>query len=77
MAAANYRHIFSPTMVNEFTFGYAYTDGPIAFQGGSLKNLQRSTYGFNAGQLSPANNPLDLLPGMSFGGVQDAPSLIL
>ncbi len=75
MAAANYRHIFSPTMVNEFSFGYAYTDGPLAFQGGTLKNLQRSTYGFNAGQLNPAINPLGLLPAMSFGGVQDAPSL--
>ncbi len=75
MAAASYRHVFSPTMVNEFTLGYAYTDGPIAFQGGTLKNLQRSTYGFNAGQLNPVNNPLDLLPAMSFGGVQDAPGL--
>jgi len=75
MAAANYRHIFSPTMVNELTLGYAYTDGPISFEGDSLKNLQRRTYGFNAGQLSPSNNPLDLLPGMTFGGVQDAPSL--
>ena len=53
MASANYRHIFSPTMVNEFSFGYAYTDGPLAFQNGTLKNLQRSTYGFNAGQLNP------------------------
>jgi hypothetical protein len=75
MAAMNYRHVFSPTMVDELTLGYAYTDGPISFVGGSLKNLQGSTYGFNAGQLSPSNNPLNLLPGMSFGGVSDAPGI--
>lgn len=75
MVAGTYRHIFSPTMVNEFTVGYAYTDGPIAFQANSLANLQRNTYGFNAGQLSPSNNPLNLLPGLTFGGISDAPSL--
>ena len=38
MSAANYRHIFSPTMVNELTFGYASTKGPISFSGNSLSS---------------------------------------
>ena len=75
MAAANYRHIFSPTVVNELTFGYAYSGGPTQFAPGALEGIERGTYGFTAGQLSPSNNPLNFLPGMSFGGVQDAPTL--
>lgn len=75
MAAASYRHIFSPTMVNELTVGYAYTDGPLSFPNNSIASLQRNTYGFAAGQLSPSNNPLNLIPGFTFGGVSDAPSL--
>jgi len=76
MIAANYRHVFSPTMVNELTLGYAYTIQPTtSFPSGSLQTIQRNQYGFTAGQLNSANNPLNFLPGMSFGGVQDPPSL--
>lgn len=75
MAAIHYRHIFSPTMVNEFMIGYAWTFGPIDYTAAGLKGLQRTTYGFKAGELNPANNPLDLLPGMSFGGIVGAASL--
>jgi hypothetical protein len=74
-ASIHHRHIFSPTMVNEVMVGYAYTFGPPEIVGDSLKKLQRATYGFTAGSLNPSNNPLDLLPAMTFGGVVGAPSL--
>ncbi|MBI3684421.1 MAG: carboxypeptidase regulatory-like domain-containing protein [Acidobacteria bacterium] len=71
----HHRRIFSPTFVNELMFGYAYTFGPPVITDEDMKALQRSTYGFKAGSLNPANNPLDLLPAMSFGGVVGASSL--
>lgn len=75
MAAGHYTHIFSPTTINELTAGYAETYGPTTYTPSQLATIQRSTYGFNAGQLNASNNPLDLLPGLSFGGVTDAPSV--
>lgn len=73
MISIHYTHIFSPTTVNELTAGYAGTAGVPGFPSGPA-DVQRSTYGFTAGQLNPANNPLDLLPAMTFGGISDAPS---
>ncbi len=75
MVAIHHRHIFSPTLVNEFMVGYAYTFGPPSWSAEGIKGIQRSTYGFTAGSLTPANNPLDLMPGTTFGGVVGAASL--
>jgi hypothetical protein len=75
MVSIHHRHIFSPTLVNELMVGYAYTFGPPSWTDDGIKGLQRSTYGFNAGALTPANNPLNLMPVMSFGGVVGAASL--
>ena len=73
--SVRYRHIFSPTMVNELLAGYGYTFGPPEISDQDFKALQRATYGFTAGSLNPANNPLNLLPAMTFGGVIGAASL--
>ncbi len=76
MAAGHYTHIFSPTSINELMFGYAQDYGPTdSFSGNALASLQRNTYGFNAGQLNPASNPLNLLPGVTFAGVSDPPNI--
>ena len=75
MVSIHERHIFSPTLVNELMVGYAYTFGPPSWTDDGIKGLQRSTYGFNAGALTPANNPLNLMPVMSFGGVVGAANL--
>ena len=48
---------------------------PIRSRQDALASMQRGTYGFKAGQLNPANNPLNLLPGMTFSGVTDPPNL--
>src|ERR1051325_21725 len=37
-----------------------------------LSKLQRATYGINIPQTFPADNPLGVLPSMSFGGVTNA-----
>ena len=76
MVAGHYTHIFSPSTINELMFGYAQDYGPTdSFPGNALANLQRNTYGFNAGQLGPASNPLNLLPGMTFAGISDPPNI--
>ncbi len=75
MVSVHHRRIFSPTLVNEAMLGYAYNFGPPSWTGDGIKGLQRSTYGFNAGALTPSNNPLNLMPVMSFGGVVGAASL--
>jgi hypothetical protein len=76
MAAGHYTHIFTPTTINELTFGYALDYGPSdIFQSSQLGGIQRNTYGFNAGQLNPANNPQNFLPGMTFTGVTDPPNV--
>ena len=69
MISIHHRHIFSPTLVNEVMVGYAYTFGTPTWTDEGIKGLQRRTYGFNAGALTPTNNPLNLMPVMSFGGV--------
>ena len=76
MMSANYRHIFSPTLVNELIVGYAYTIQPTtSFAPGQFKSIQRDTYAFTAGQINPASNPLDLIPGLTFGGITDSPGI--
>jgi hypothetical protein len=68
----HYQHIFSPTLINEFTIGYVHSWHSYPVEASTLKGMQRDTYGFNAGALNPSNNPLNLLPAMSFGGVTGA-----
>jgi len=77
MVTGRYTHLFSPRIVNELTFGYAQMIGPTAknMTADVLKGIQQSTYGFNARQLNPANNPMNFIPAMSFGGVTGAAGL--
>ena len=77
MVSGHYTHLFSHSLINEAAFGYAQMFGPMAtdLSADVLKGIQRSTYGFNAGQLNPANNPMNFVPAMTFGGVTGAASL--
>lgn len=66
-------HTFSPTKVNEFTFGInraKQTVGPLN-QTGFDRNV-RSKIGLNLPQFYPAANPDDLIPNANFGGVPNA-----
>ncbi len=77
MGTVRWTHILSPTMVNEAVFGYAQLIGPTAtgLDESVLKGIQTNTYNYTAKQLNPASNPLNFLPGMSFGGVTGAASV--
>jgi len=71
MGTVHWTHIISPRLVNEAVFGYAQLIGPTAtgLDGSVLKGIQTTTYNYTARQLNPASNPLNFVPGMSFGGV--------
>ncbi|MBI4909597.1 MAG: carboxypeptidase regulatory-like domain-containing protein [Acidobacteria bacterium] len=61
--------ILSPTLVNEFTFGYSQRPEGERIPDGELKRNQRATIGFVTPQINPSANPLNLVPNVSFGGV--------
>jgi hypothetical protein len=67
-----YQRIFSPTLINEFNGSYSTRPLNNTIAPEDLKSVQRDTIGFRLGQLYPNNNPLGLIPNMSFGGVPNA-----
>jgi hypothetical protein len=70
-----FTYIFSPTLVNEATFGMnLWTEQQLVSQDG-IKLLQRANYGINIPQSYPKDNPLGLLPSMSFGGIPSAAAI--
>ena len=72
---ANFTYVFSPTLVNEALFGMnLWTESQLLTKQG-LANYQRTTYGINIAQSYPSDNPLGLLPAMSFGGITGAASI--
>lgn len=68
----NYQHIFSPTLVNEFTTGWTQHHGWDTIDPDQLAKIQGATTKFNPGQLYSPPNPLGLVPQASFGGVPNA-----
>jgi len=67
-----YQKIFSPTLINEFNGSYSTRPLNNIIGEEALQTIRRDTIGFRAGQLRPENNPLGLIPNMSFGGVPNA-----
>jgi hypothetical protein len=67
-----YQKIFSPTLINEFNGSYSTRPLNNVISEDALNTIRRDTVGFRAGQLRPENNPLGLIPNMSFGGVPNA-----
>jgi hypothetical protein len=71
-------YTLSPTVVIEFTGGIAGVNrNHIEPAGGTNfeKELNRSTLGINLPQIYPQNNPLNVLPSTSFGGVTGAANI--
>jgi hypothetical protein len=69
-------HAFSPTRVNDFTFGVnrgAQTEAPLTQAGSAANN--RADLKLNIPQFFPGSNPYDFIPNATFGGVSDAPAL--
>ena len=66
---ANFTYIFTPTLINEATVGMNLWTEEQQLSDKGLTAYQRATYGINIPQSYPKDNPLGLLPSMSFGGV--------
>ncbi len=64
-----FTYIFTPTLINEFTAGLNLWTEQQLISEKQLSLLQRKTYGIDITQTYPQDNPLGLLPAMSFGGV--------
>jgi hypothetical protein len=67
-----YQRIFSPVLVNEFTFGYSNRPERESYDEKGFERAQRDAVGFRPGQLTPSSNPLGVIPNMTFGGVSQA-----
>ncbi len=65
----NFTYIINPTLISETTLGLNLWTEDQKLTDAGLKAYQRATYGINIAQTYPKNNPLGLLPAMSFGGV--------
>jgi hypothetical protein len=72
-----YTHVFSPTLLNEFSLGGLSQPVDTVVTPNDLKTDQRSAVGFVAGQLYPAANPLGMIPNATFGGITGAANLDL
>jgi hypothetical protein len=72
--ALTLRHqsIFSPRLINEASFGFTLFPEYDVVPDSELARSQREPAGYKLGQFVPSANPLNLLPGASFGGVPNA-----
>lgn len=67
-------HTFSPTLINEVTFGVnRYRQKDFQPSGGSLDKVNRSKLGIDFPQFFPQFNPLNVIPNMTFGGIPNLP----
>jgi len=65
-------YAFSPTLLNELTVGTSGFGETQLYSNSDLKKAMKGATGYNLGQLVAANNPLNLLPAVSFGGISSA-----
>ena len=68
----NITYAFTPTVVNELNLGTAGWSEHQLYSASDLAKVTLSSGGFNLSSLYPGVNPLNLFPGVSFGGVTDA-----
>jgi Outer membrane receptor proteins, mostly Fe transport len=73
--AANITYFASPTLINELSIGVSRWTEDQAIADSELAKLQRDKLGIGLGQLYPGNNPLNLIPAATFGGVQNPVSI--
>lgn len=71
----NTTYPFSPTLINELNMGTSGWGEAQLYNKNDLAQLQQSPTGYNLGSLYPGNNPLNLVPSMSFGGISGAASI--
>ncbi len=62
-------YLFTPTLINETTVGINLSTEQHYLSDEGLALLKRATYGIDIRQTYPQDNPLGLLPAVTFGGV--------
>jgi hypothetical protein len=67
--AVNVTYMATPTLVNELSVGLSRWTEIQSISDSELARLQRDKLGIKLGQLYPKNNPLNVIPGASFGGL--------
>jgi hypothetical protein len=72
LVIARYQRVASPTLVNELNASFSDRPFNHTIDPESLTRNQRTAIGFTLGQFHPENNPLDLIPNATFGGVPSA-----
>jgi Carboxypeptidase regulatory-like domain/TonB-dependent Receptor Plug Domain len=60
-------YTFSPTLLNEFNFGYSTFFENQLYTNSQLALATKNPNGYDLAQIFPANNPLNLYPKVSFG----------
>lgn len=73
--AFNLTYLPSATLVNELALGLSRWTEVQEISSSELARLQRDKLGIRLGQKYPQNNPLNLIPAASFGGVTGAASI--
>ena len=75
--SANWTHIVSASMVNEFNFGMRHDSEGFVPSTGMVEGLTRTALNYTAPQLFPANNKLNLVPTITgWGGATANPASI-
>jgi hypothetical protein len=72
-----YRRIFSPTLISESSVGFSWRPWNHYPDAAALKANQRASVGYTLAQFHPEDNPLDLIPQATFGGVTSPANLNL
>jgi len=65
-------YAFSPTLLNELTLGTSGFGETQLYNKNDLQRAMKNADGYNLGQIYSDNNPLNLFPAVSFGGVSNA-----
>jgi hypothetical protein len=77
VTAIDASYVFSPTIVNDFTFGMDARHESNTPNSSQFAALDRATIGADIPQFVPQDNPYHLVPQASFGGgsIPDSPSI--
>ena len=67
--ALNVTYTISPSLVNEFSFGASAWNEYSKYDPANIAKVQLGASGFNLPSLYAGVNPLNLFPGVTFGGV--------
>jgi hypothetical protein len=77
IVSGRYHHIFSPTMVNELVLGDNWRTEHEDIPSEVMQRISKAGVGYNAPDLFPAANPLNLIPNVTFGGIPNAANITL